>query len=219
MVRVLLLGRETLIRQGLLSTLAGIPDVEVALGAEDETEARRRVAEVRPDVVMLGWGMPPDRWIALVRWIREEHPGVGVLVVMPRNWACDLAWAMRAGAAGVLTAEEGSGWLAEAVRQAAKGESAYTAEQAEQARRWREEVEERWKGLTEREREVLSEMVRGRANREIAAALGVTEKTVEKHVTGILSKLGVKSRAEAILWVLRSGMWDLENGRNLAIKK
>lgn len=62
-------------------------------------------------------------------------------------------------------------------------------------------------------------MVRGKANREIAAALGVTEKTVEKHVTGILGKLGVKSRAEAILWVLSSGMWDLENGRNLAIKK
>ncbi|MDW8069629.1 MAG: hypothetical protein RML46_12035, partial [Anaerolineae bacterium] len=86
MVRVLLLGRDTLIRRGLLSTLSGITGIDVAVGTEDE--ARRQIAEARPDVVVLVGEISPGRWVALARWIREEHPGVGVLVVIPRNRAC-----------------------------------------------------------------------------------------------------------------------------------
>ncbi|MDW8069530.1 MAG: response regulator transcription factor [Anaerolineae bacterium] len=156
---------------------------------------------------------------ALARWIREEHPGVGVLVVIPRNRACYLAWAVRAGATGILTAEEMPELLAETVCRAAKEESTYTEEQIEQAKRWWREVGEKWECLTEREREVLEEMVRGRANREIAAALGVAEKTVEKHVTEILGKLGVQSRVEAVLWVLRNGVWDWESEMGFDDKK
>ncbi|MBC7228343.1 MAG: response regulator transcription factor [Thermoflexales bacterium] len=212
MVRVLLLGRDCLLQKGLLSVLAGVPDVEVVSGTDEDADARRLMAEVQPDVVVLGWGMSLGRWVARVRRIRAEYPEVGVLVLTPRNRAYYLAWAVRAGATGMLTAEEAPEWLVEAVRRAAKGESFYTPEQMERSRVWWEEVGRRWESLSRREREVVGAMVQGRSNREIAVMLGVTEKTVEKHVTGVLGKLGVKSRAEAIRWVLESGVWEAEGG-------
>jgi len=81
----------------------------------------------------------------------------------------------------------------------------YNQEQLERARRWREEVGARWERLTEREREVLQLVVEGRTNREIAQALGISEKTAGHHVGSVLGKLEVDSRTEAAVWAVREG--------------
>ncbi len=102
---------------------------------------------------------------------------------------------------GYLLKNEAPGVIVAAVRAAARGESAWTAQQLVRARRWREEVEQRWRTLTEREREVLALIAAGKSNKEIAQALKVTERTIEFHVSNILGKLGLTSRVETAVWV------------------
>lgn len=108
-------------------------------------------------------------------------------------------WVARA--LGYVLKEEAPSVIVAAVRAAAQGMPLWTAAQVTRIERWREEVEQRWNALTEREREVLALMVAGKSNKEIAQALRVTERTVEFHVSNILAKLGVASRVEAVVWV------------------
>jgi DNA-binding CsgD family transcriptional regulator len=78
------------------------------------------------------------------------------------------------------------------------------------ARRWSREVNERWEGLTEREREVLGILAQGKSNAEIAEALSITVRTVDMHLTNVMRKLDVHSRTEAVVWVhdnLPEDMW------------
>jgi NarL family two-component system response regulator LiaR len=113
---------------------------------------------------------------------------------------------LEAGAVGYLLKDEAPGVIVAAVRAAARGERLWTAEQFARARRWREEVQGQWERLTEREREVLRLVAAGRSNKGIAHEMGISEKTVEYHVTNILGKLGVGSRSEAIVWIKNSGL-------------
>ena len=113
-------------------------------------------------------------------------------------------WA--AGALGYLLKSEAPGAIVAAVRTVAQGEQLWTVEQLARVRRWREEVEQRWKSLTEREREVLLLVATGKSNREIADRLCITEKTVEKHVSNVLGKLMLVSRTEVALWAVKTGL-------------
>jgi DNA-binding NarL/FixJ family response regulator len=113
---------------------------------------------------------------------------------------------LEAGAVGYLLKEEAPETIVAAVRAAARGERLWTMEQFTRARRWQEEVEERWSALTEREREVLALVAAGKSNKEVAQALNVTVRTVEFHVSNILGKLGLTSRVEAAVWAREHGL-------------
>ncbi len=93
-----------------------------------------------------------------------------------------------------------------AVRAAARGERLWTAEQFARAQRWREEVEERWNALTEREREVLALVTAGKSNKEIAQTLSITVRTVEFHMRNVMGKLGLTSRVKAAVWAREHGL-------------
>jgi DNA-binding NarL/FixJ family response regulator len=93
-----------------------------------------------------------------------------------------------------------------AIRRAAQGEVLYTQEQLERARRWRQEVGERWERLTGREREVLALVAEGLTNRQIAQALDIAERTVGFHVSNVLEKLDMASRVEAAMWAKDEGI-------------
>jgi RNA polymerase sigma factor (sigma-70 family) len=115
---------------------------------------------------------------------------------------------LEAGAMGYLLKEEAPETIVAAVRTAARGERLWTTEQFARAQRWREEVQELWERLTEREREVLALVAEGKSNKEIAQALKVTERTVEFHVSNVLGKLGLTSRVEAAVWVKEHRLCD-----------
>jgi DNA-binding NarL/FixJ family response regulator len=116
-------------------------------------------------------------------------------------------WGMwSVGALGYLLKNEAPGAIVAAVRTAAQGERLWTAEQLARVQRWWEEVEQRWKSLTEREWEVLLLIAAGQSNREIADKLCVTEKAVEKHVSNVLGKLMLASRTEVALWAVKTGL-------------
>ncbi len=113
---------------------------------------------------------------------------------------------LETGAVGYLLKDEAPETIVAAVRAAARGERLWTAEQFARARRWREEVEERWNALTEREREVLALVTAGKSNNEIAQTLSITVRTVEFHVSNVLGKLGLTSRVEAAVWAKEHGL-------------
>jgi DNA-binding NarL/FixJ family response regulator len=110
------------------------------------------------------------------------------------------------GAVGYVLKDKPPETILAAVRAAAQRTRLWTTEQVARALRWQEEVQERWEHLTEREREVLLLVVAGRSNREITREMGISEKTVEYHVTDIWGKLNVDSRSKAIAWLKDSGL-------------
>jgi DNA-binding NarL/FixJ family response regulator len=210
-VRVIVADDSTLLREGVVRLLeeAGF---EVAGQAADGEELLRKVRAHKPDVAVVDVRMPPthtDEGLRAAREIRSELPDIGVLVL---SQYVEVAYARE------LLAEsaEGLGYLlkdrvadvaalTEAVRRVGEGGSALDPEVVSQmlGRRRRDDP---LAELTPREREVLGLMAEGRSNAAIAADLVVSERAVEKHVTGIFSKLELTASGEdhrRVLAVLR----------------
>ena len=195
-----------MVRNGLQAFLNAQPDLVVVGEASDGEGALRQVEALRPDVVLLDICLPGLDGPAVAAAIREQHPEVRVLALSAYN-DDRLLWGMwAAGAVGYVLKEASPKDILAAVRAAGRGETYFRPEQVERAQRWWEEVGQKWESLTEREREVLALVAEGRSNREIAAALRISEKTVETHIGRILQKLGLTSRTEAALWAVQNGL-------------
>jgi DNA-binding NarL/FixJ family response regulator len=200
-VRVVVADDSTLLREGVVRLLeeAGL---EVVGQAADGEELLRKVRAHKPDVAIVDVRMPPthtDEGLRAAREIRAELPEVSVLVLsqyVEVTYARELL-ADSAEGLGYLLKDRVAdvGALTDAVRRVGEGGSALDPEVVSQmlGRRRREDPLEE---LTPREREVLGLMAEGRSNASIAGELVVTERAVEKHVTGIFSKLGLEAGGE-----------------------
>ncbi len=208
-VRVLLVDDHTVVRNGLRLVFDLQDDLEVVGEAENGREALERVAELRPDVVVMDLLMPVMNGVEATRAIRSAYPDVEVVAltsVLEDRMVVDV---VEAGASGYLLKETRPDTLFEAVRAAARGE--VWLDPRAQARLMRElrrptsaPVDGR-DTLTERELEVLQQLAHGATNKTIAQTLGVGEATVKTHVSSVLAKLGLKSRTQAALHALREG--------------
>ncbi len=204
-IRVLLVDDHPALRVGLRVLLeqAGIPVIgETGSGRE----ALALIADLQPDVVVLDCQLPDWEGTAVAMEIKRRGLPTRVLALSSYSDTRYVRAMIDAGAAGYLLKDEAPERIVEAVRAAAWGESLWTTEHVLRAQRWQEEVKARWEQLTRREREVLQLVAAGKGNQQIACELKVQEKTVEYHVTNILGKLGVRSRAEAIVWMKDSGL-------------
>jgi len=203
-IRVLVADDHPVTRKGIRTILEEAPDIEIIGEARDGVEAKQMVGELRPDVLLLDLVMPGLRPSKIEEWVRTNHPQTVTLVLTAHDRDYFLTKAIDAGVAGYLTKTEAPHGLIEAIRRAVKGEVLITGGQLARVSRWRMEVGERWEGLTRREREVLELVAQGLGNQEIAQTLSVTKKTVEKHVSNALGKMGLSSRTEAAVWVARN---------------
>jgi DNA-binding NarL/FixJ family response regulator len=195
-VRVVLAEDSVLLREGIASLLADA-GFEIVGQAGTAEQLLLKVRSYKPDVAIVDIRMPPtqtDEGLRAAQVIREQHPGVGVLVLsqyVESGYALEL----------LQTSAEGVGYLlkdrvsdtrefADAVRRVAKGGSVLDPEVVSRlvGRRRREDP---LSELTPREREVLELIAEGRSNQGIAERLVVTERAVEKHVTSIFGKLGL----------------------------
>ena len=205
-IRVLLADDHPALRLGLRVLLDQAPDVEVIGEAEDGEEALALIESLVPDVAVLDCQLPGIEGTQVALEIRQRGLPVQVLALSAYDDERYMRGMLEAGAVGYLLKDEAPETIVAAVRAAARGERLWTAEQFACARRWREEVQELWERLTEREREVLALVAEGKSNQKIAQALIVTERTVEFHVGNILRKLGVASRVEAAVWTKEHGV-------------
>ncbi len=203
-IRILLVDDHTVVRRGLRLAFDLEDDLEVVGEAANGQEALARVAELKPDVVVMDLLMPVMNGVDATRAIRRDHPDVEVVAltsVLEDRLVIDV---VEAGASGYMLKETRPDELFEAVRAAARGE--VRLDPRAQQRLVREvrapEVKE---ALTEREMEVLKLVAVGASNKGVAQQLGISEATVKSHVSNMLSKLGLKSRTQAALHAIREG--------------
>jgi DNA-binding NarL/FixJ family response regulator len=206
-ISILLVDDQALFREGLRTLLSIQPDLEVVGEAENGAEAVRAAIRLRPAVVLMDMRMPMLDGVAATRRLQTELPAARVIALTTFDDDEYVFEGLRAGAVGYLLKDAPSEKLCEAIRAAARGESflqpsvaakvvAEFARLSEQSKRHPASLAE---PLSERELEILSRVACGASNREIAAALFITEGTVKNHVTNILSKLGVRDRTQAAL--------------------
>jgi DNA-binding NarL/FixJ family response regulator len=208
-IRGLITDDHGVVRQGLRMFLSLDPGVEVVGEAANGEEAVAMAQELRPDVVLMDLLMPVMDGISATEAIRRDLPDVEVIALTSVLEDASVTGAVRAGAIGYLLKDTEAAELRRAITAAAEGRVHLVPEAA--ARLMREvRAPESLESLTGRETEVLKLLARGRANKQIAAALYVSEKTVKAHVSSILMKLGVQSRTQAALHALRTGVVSLE---------
>ena len=210
-IRVVIADDHPVVREGLAAMLEREPDLEVVGEARDGQEAIEQVAALRPDVVLMDLQMPRVDGVEAIRQIRERHGGVHVLVLTTYGDDESIFRGIEAGARGYLLKDAPRDELFRAVRAVARGESLLQPAVATRllnrvARRPAQPAPET---LTERELEVLRLLARGAANKEIGAALHISESTVKTHVANIFQKLDVGDRTEAVTVALRRGLLKL----------
>src|SRR5215213_526019 len=208
-IRVLITDDHGVVRQGLRMYLSLDPDIQVVGEASNGREALEMSRELQPDVVLMDLLMPVMDGIEATGAVRKELPEVEVIALTSVLEDTSVTGAVRAGAIGYLLKDTDVEELHRAVRGAAEGRVQLAPEAA--ARLMREvRAPESPDALTERESEVLKLLARGGSNKQIATSLFLSEKTVKAHVSSILMKLGVRSRTQAALHAVRSGLVSIE---------
>jgi DNA-binding NarL/FixJ family response regulator len=211
-IRVLIADDQALMRGGFRMILDAEPDLEVIGEAIDGADAVRGFERWQPDVVVMDVRMPTMDGIAATRHITAIDPSAKVLILTTFDLDEYVYDALRAGASGFLLKDRPPEELVHAVRVVAGGDALLAPAVT---RRLIEEFAHRpdapvapagLEELTDREREVLVLMARGRSNAEIASSLFVAETTVKTHVGRVLHKLGLRDRAQAVVLAYESGL-------------
>jgi DNA-binding NarL/FixJ family response regulator len=199
MIRVLVVDDHPLFRAGLAGLLATIDDVEVVDAVADGETAVRRSAELAPDVVLMDLNMPGLPGLEAIRRIvaqdSEQHPAPAVLVLTMVDDDDTVTAALQVGARGYLLKGAVQEEVLAALRTVAGGGVVFGAGAAQRVLSGQRRIGE----LTPREAEVLALVADGRSNPEIARELGLSLKTVQNHVSNVLTKLQVRDRTQAAL--------------------
>ncbi len=204
MIRVLIADDHGLVRAGLSELIATFEDVEVVGAATGGAEAVAMAVEHRPDIVLMDLEMPDVDGIEATRRIAEECPDARVVILTSFSDRDRILKALDAGAVGYLLKDAEPGELARGIAAAARGESPLDPRAAGTVIAAR--LPSNRAELSERERQVLSLLARGMANKHIASQLGISEKTVKAHLTNIFRQIKVSDRTQAALWARENGL-------------
>lgn len=215
-IRIVIVDDHEVVRLGLASVLRDVPDLEVVAMVGTAADALEAVATHRPDVVVLDLRLPDRSGIAILPEIRSRSPETRVLVLTSYGEDRAVLASVRAGVDGFLTKTTDSEALVEAIRSVAAGRKHLKEQAAEVLVRYVQREIPEGEGasprelLTLREWEIAQLVAEGLSNREVALRLHLSEKTVKRHVSEILDKLGLVRRGQ-IVHVLRAeagGDWE-----------
>jgi DNA-binding NarL/FixJ family response regulator len=213
MIRVLLVDDHPVVRLGIRKLIEKEADIEVVGEAENGKEALVKVGELSPDVILLDMEMPEMTGNQVAYHLQEQGASVRILALSAYDDKQYIQELLKNGASGYLIKEEVAESIVEAVRGVARGEQGWVSRSvAERLSSLLQEGNSPQNELTPRELEVLQELVTGKTNQEIGLSMGVSEKTVEKHLRRIFEKMGVVSRVDAAVRALREGWIETEGG-------
>ena len=203
-IRLLIVDDHFVVRIGLTSALNLAPDMEVVAEARSGDEAVSAFRAHKPDVVVMDYQLPGLNGAEATAAIRQEFPEARVIVLSVYKGEEDVHRAVQAGASGYLPKSSEPNELVDAIRVVYRNRRYFPAaiSAALESRAGRGE-------LSDREQEVLEMIVRGRSNKEIGIALGISENTVKVHTTRVFEKLGVADRLEAATAAIQRGIVHL----------
>ncbi len=224
-VRVLLAHRSAIFREGVRSTLAGMPVPVLIEDAADGAQALSIATTTSPDVVICGARLPEMSGIELTRALRLRVPNAGT-ILMAEAEAPEMVYeALKAGASGYIPEDASPAELLELVGRVARGE--HTIDETllnrpDMATKLLEEfstlgddtpqeIQPLLAPLSPREIEILEQISRGNSNKQIGRNLSISDQTVKNHITSILKKLAVNDRTEAVVFSLRRGWISIDD--------
>lgn len=208
---VLLVDDHEIVRLGLRSLLSREPHIEVVGDAATAAEAVAEAARLQPDVVVMDVRLPDGSGVTACREIRAAQPAVRVLMLTSHADEEAVFHSILAGASGYLLKQLGGEDLSRAIEAVAQGQSlldpAVTQKVLEQMTRLASGRHEAGK-LSAQEQKVLARVAEGKTNKEIAKALGLSDKTVKNYLSRIFEKLNLSRRAEAAAFFARHSLAD-----------
>jgi DNA-binding NarL/FixJ family response regulator len=214
-ITLLIVDDHQMVRWGIRTFLEKQGDIEVVGEAASGEEALRLVADLAPDVALVDLLMPGMDGIEVTRRIKERSPRTQVIVLTSYHEDEHIFPAILAGALSYLLKDVGAGELADAIRKATRGEAvmhphvaARVVGELRQKSRAQGAPSPVLPALSEREREVLRLIAEGHNNAAIGERLVISEHTVKRHVSNILSKLHLADRTQAAAYAWREGLID-----------
>ena len=203
-IRILIADDHFIVRMGLVALVSTEPDMEIVAEAADGGEALALFAKHRPDLALLDLRMPVKSGIQAISEIRNQFPAARILVLSAFDGDEDIYRALHAGAQGYVLKNCTADKLVPALRAVAAGQNWIPGDVAQHlsSRKFSQE-------LTSREEDVLKELAKGLANKEIADNLSISEHTVKDHLKSILAKLQVDDRTEAVTTAIQRGIIQL----------
>jgi DNA-binding NarL/FixJ family response regulator len=219
-IRILVVDDHEVVRLGLRTFLDGEPDLEVvddARGGEEALAALERLVSggSRPDVVLMDLQMAPIDGIELTRQIRAKYPGIEVVALTSFGETERVSAALESGASGYLLKDTDPHEVAAAIRAAHRGQLQLDPAVTRQALTGAGSARQAdvLSQLTERELEVLRLVGEGKANKQIALELGISERTVRTHMSNVLRKVRLTSRTQAAVLAVREGLVNSDDVR------
>lgn len=195
-IRVALADDHPVILEGLASTLARNPQVEIVARVPDGNAAMAVVVQESPDIAVLDAAMPGKSGVEILREVRERGLSTRIVLLAGELGSDDLTEAIRLGVDGILMKDEATEELLACVASLASGTRWVSVHLLERALNIATHRRSNGDSLTTRETEVAEDVARGLQNKEIAEKLGIADGTVRTHVHNIFRKFGVQNRVE-----------------------
>jgi DNA-binding NarL/FixJ family response regulator len=207
-IRVLLVDDSAAFRTGMTRLLATIPDIELCATAEDGASGVDSALKQQPDVVLMDVAMPQTSGIEATRILRDQAPHIGVVVMTMLEDDDAVSQALRAGARGYLVKGAPQAEIVETIRGVHAGRAVIGAATAKQLSNVFSagSLTDPFPDLTPRERTVLEALAEGATTPQIAARLGLSQKTIRNHLSSIFTKLRVADRTQAVIKARAQGL-------------
>lgn len=214
-LRILLAEDHAIVREGIASLLRQDENFHVIAEADDGRSALQLAGEVRPDIILMDLSMPNINGTEAIKEIKQRYPKIYVIVLTIHNSEEYIRATLRAGANGYVLKDDTSEELLSAIHSVAAGKTYLTPSICNNViidflkGGGESEKTYSWEHLSHREREVLKLVAEGERNRDIAKYLSLSEKTVEKHRSNLMKKLGLHSAAQITAYAIRNGLINI----------
>ncbi|WP_409292574.1 response regulator [Peribacillus sp. SCS-37] len=212
MIRLMLVDDHAVLRDGLKSILEMEDNIEVVGEAVSGEEALRQVPVCKPSMILMDINLPEKSGVEITGLLKRQYPDIKVLILTMHSHEEYFMSAIREGADGYLLKDAPYGQVIEAIRSVAKGESFIHPSMTKKLLSFHQQAKPEESALTEREKEVLFCLLEGLSNKEIAAKLFISDKTVKIHVSKIIKKLNVKSRSQVVIYAVQNQLVPIPPG-------